>query len=93
MNQRPVLRRCVACRKLLDRKQLLKVTRDYQDGAVVLEGGMGRSAYICPNEVCLEEAWRRKRLNKALRCQVLPSVVEMLQKRLNHCSNSDTEAR
>ncbi len=79
MNERPILRRCVSCRKLLDRKQLLKVTRDYQDG-VVLEGGMGRSAYLCPNEECLEEARRRKRLQKALRCQVPTSVVEMLQK-------------
>ncbi len=82
MSQRPILRRCVACRKLLNRKQLLKVTRDFQDG-VVLDGGMGRSAYLCPNEVCLEEACQRKRLQKALRCQVPQTIVEMLQKRLN----------
>ena len=92
MNQRPILRRCVACRKLLDRQQLWKVTRDHQDG-VVLEGGMGRSAYLCPNEACLNEAWRRKRLQKALRCQVPQGVVEMLQKRLNHCINAAAEAR
>ena len=92
MSQRPILRRCVACRKLLDRKQLLKVTKDYQDG-VVLEGGMGRSAYLCPNERCLEDACRRKRLQKALRCQIPASVVEMLQKRLNHCTDAAVEAR
>ena len=92
MSQRPVLRRCVSCRKLLDRKQLLKVTRDHQDG-LVLEGGMGRSAYLCPKDACLQEAWRRKRLQKALRCQVPFSVMEVLQKRLNHCNDSDAEAR
>ncbi len=92
MSQRPILRRCVACRKLLNRDQLLKVTRDYQDG-VVLDGGMGRSAYLCPNEECLEESCRRKRLQKALRCQVPKSVVEMLQKRLNHCIEAPAEAR
>ncbi len=92
MNSRPVLRRCVSCRKLLDRQQLIKVTRNHQ-GGVVLEGGMGRSAYLCPNEACLEEAWRRKRLQKALRCQVPNSVIEVLQKRLNHCINSAAEAR
>ena len=92
MNQRPILRRCVSCRKLLDRQQLWKVTRDHQDG-VVLEGGMGRSAYLCPTEVCLEESCRRKRLQKALRCQVPASVVEMLQKRLNHCIDAAAEAR
>ncbi len=92
MSKSPVLRRCVSCRKLLNRKQLLKVTRDYQDG-VVLEQGMGRSAYICPNEACLEESWRRKRLQKALRCQVPTSVWEMLQNRLNHCNDAAAEAR
>ncbi len=92
MNQKPILRRCVACRKLLDRRLLLKVTRDYQDG-VVLSGGMGRSAYLCPNEACLEESWRRKRLQKALRCQVPNWVVEMLQEQVKDCNNSSTEAR
>ena len=92
MNQKPVLRRCVACRKVFDRKQLFKVTRDYQDG-VVLTGGTGRSAYLCPNETCLEEAWRRKRLQKALRCQVNLNVLEVLQKRLNQSNDSVLEAR
>ena len=81
MNQRTVLRQCVACKKLLDRRQLWKVTRDKKDG-IVLDNGMGRSAYLCPNENCIEESLRRKRLQKALRCQVPSSVIEVLQKRL-----------
>ena len=92
MTQRSVLRRCVSCRKVLDRKHLLKVTRDHQDG-VVLADGMGRSAYICLNETCLEEALRRKRLQKALRCNVPMNVIEHLQDQLNHCNDSVTEAR
>ena len=81
MNHRTVLRQCVACKKLLDRRQLWKVTRDKKDG-IVLDNGMGRSAYLCPNENCIEESLRRKRLQKALRCQVPSSVIEVLQKRL-----------
>ena len=78
----PVLRRCVACRQLLDRSLLWRVIRDHKDG-VLLDRGMGRSAYLCPTEACLDEARRRKRLNKALRCQVPDSVVEVLQERLS----------
>ena len=92
MSLKTVLRRCVACRKVLDRQHLLKVTRDHQDG-LILGKGMGRSAYICPNETCLEEAWKRKRLQKALRCQVPNSIIEMLQKQLNHCNDFDVEAK
>ena len=91
MKQNPVLRRCVACRKLIDRKQLWRVVRDYQDG-VVLDQGMGRSAYLCPQENCLKEAIQRKRLQKALRCQVNASVVEVLQNRLNQSNDSITKA-
>ena len=83
MTDRPVLRRCVACRQLLDRRQLWRVIRDHQDG-VLLDQGMGRSAYLCPNEDCLEEARRRKRLQKALRCQVQDAVLEALDQRLSH---------
>ncbi len=92
MNDRPILRRCVSCRKLLDRQQLLKVTRDHKDG-VVIQGGMGRSAYLCPNEDCFEDARRHKRLQKALRCQIPSRVIEVLQKHLNHCIDSSSEAR
>ena len=83
MTDRPVLRRCVACRQLLDRRQLWRVIRDHQDG-VLLDEGMGRSAYLCPNQDCLEEARRRKRLQKALRCQVQDAVLEALDQRLSH---------
>ena len=92
MNSKPILRRCVACRKLLDRSQLWRVIRDHQDG-VVLDKGMGRSAYLCPNENCLEEACRRKRLQRALRCQVPTKVISMLKERLNQHIDSIAEAR
>ena len=92
MTQRAILRRCVACRQLLDRRLLWRVVRDHKDG-VLLDQGMGRSAYLCTKEACMEEALRRKRLQKALRCQVPNSVVEVLQKRLNHSFDSAAEAK
>lgn len=83
MSERPILRRCVACRELLDRSQLWRVIRDHKDG-LVLDDGMGRSAYLCQTESCLDEARRRKRLQKALRCKVPERVMEVLQERLIH---------
>ncbi|RPF82291.1 MAG: YlxR family protein [Synechococcus sp. TMED20] len=91
MNDRPILRRCVACRQLLDRRLLWRVVRDYRDG-VLLEEGMGRSAYLCPKEACLEDARRRKRLQKALRCQVPDAVLSTMQKRLSSTTGESAEA-
>ena len=85
MKQQPVLGRCVTCRALLDRQQLLRVIR-LAEGGMALDEGMGRSAYLCPTESCFEEAKRRKRLQKALRCQVSDSIYAALEQRLNATS-------
>ena len=92
MSERPVLRRCVSCRQLLDRRQLWRVIRLAERG-VALDQGMGRSAYLCPNRDCLEEAKRRRKLQKALRCQVAESIVAALEQRLLTTRAADAEAR
>lgn len=92
MSERPVLRRCVSCRQLLDRRQLWRVIR-LAEGGMVLDQGMGRSAYLCPNRDCLEEAKRRRKLQKALRCQVAESIVAALEQRLLTTRAADAEAR
>ena len=91
MSAKPILRRCVACRQLLDRRHLWRVIRDHKDG-VLLDLGMGRSAYLCPKEKCLEEARRRKRLQKALRCQVPDAVLTTLNERLSASTGESAEA-
>jgi predicted RNA-binding protein YlxR (DUF448 family) len=88
----PTLRRCVACRELLDRQQLWRVIR-LAAGGLALDTGMGRSAYLCPNAACLEEARRRKRLQRALRCQVADSIYASLGQRLDTNPVAVSEAR
>ena len=92
MSSRPILRRCVACRQLLDRRQLWRVIRDYKDG-VLLDKGMGRSAYLCPSKACLDEATRRKKLQKALRCQVPEAILAALKQRLSPTTGECAEAK
>ena len=92
MSEKPVLRRCVSCRQLLDRRQLWRVIR-LAEGGMALDQGMGRSAYLCPNRDCLEEAKRRRKLQKALRCQVAESIVAALEQRLLTTRAADAEAR
>ena len=81
MAGRPVMRRCVACRQLRERSELWRVIR-LAGGGVALDRGMGRSAYLCPDPACLEEARRRRRLPRALRCPVEASLLDQLEQRL-----------
>ena len=91
MKGKPVLRRCVTCRELLDRQQLLRVIR-LQGGSLALDAGMERSAYLCPRQDCLSEAKRRRKLQRALRCQVADAIYAALEGRLPLASPSGSEA-
>jgi predicted RNA-binding protein YlxR (DUF448 family) len=87
-----VLRRCAACRRLEERSLLWRVIRR-AEGGVVLDRGMGRSAYLCRSPDCLEEARKRRRLQRALRCPVPDSVLDTLQERLGNAEIAGSEAR
>ncbi|MFN6133196.1 MAG: YlxR family protein [Synechococcaceae cyanobacterium] len=82
LSPRVVLRRCAACRRLEDRRLLWRIIRPAGGGSLLLDAGMGRSAYLCPNEACLEEARRRRRLQRSLRCPVEEAVYRRLEQRL-----------
>jgi len=77
---------------LVDRLQLWRVIR-LADGGLGLDGGMGRSAYLCPSPTCLDEARRRKRLQRALRCPVSDSIFATLAARLPTAGIASPEAR
>ncbi len=90
--QRPVLRRCVACRRLEDRRSFWRVIR-LAAGGLALDQGMGRSAYLCPTSACLEETRRRRRLQRALRCPVPDALLATLARRLETDKPAGSEAR
>ena len=63
-------RKCVGCGKIKPREEMIKVTKDYKTGKIVIEPDsktFGRSAYFCYNENCKALALKKNRLNKALK--------------------------
>ena len=62
----PVMRRCISCRTTFDRNNLLKITNDHKLG-IMLNQGMGRSAYICKSKKCYRDSKLKKKLQKALK--------------------------
>lgn len=65
--RRVPLRRCVACRQVAPRNTLLRLIRQHDTGEIRLGQGMGRSAYLCPTDRCVEAMSKKKRLQHALR--------------------------
>jgi len=81
IQQSPVLRVCISCRKTYDRKDLLKITKDYKKG-IMLQKGMGRSAYICKSKKCYSDSKIKKKLQKALKTSLEPDFIHIFEKEI-----------
>ncbi|HXZ43511.1 MAG TPA: YlxR family protein [archaeon] len=67
-DERPVLRTCVGCRKVRDRRELVRLAFDPAKGLILgPQRPRGRGAYLCRSAACLEKAWHRKALPRAFR--------------------------
>ena len=81
IQQAPVMRLCISCRKTYDRKDLLKITKDHKQG-IIFERGMGRSAYICNSKNCYSDSKIKKKLQKALKTSLEPEFIDIFEKEI-----------
>ena len=77
----PVMRLCISCKKIENRKNLLKITKDHKQG-IMLQNGMGRSAYICKSKKCFSDSKIKKKLQKALKTFLEPEFIEIFEKEI-----------
>ena len=81
-------RRCVSCWQVKDRTDLIKITADNSSGNVVINPNsltFGRSAYLCYNNICVENAFKKDRLKRVLKA---PVPQELKGKLLNELRDS-----
>ena len=81
IQQTPIMRLCISCRKTYDRKDLLKITKDHNQG-IMLQNGMGRSAYICKSKNCYSDSKIKKKLQKALKTSLEPKFIDTFEKEI-----------
>ena len=81
IQENPVMRLCISCKKIYDRTNLLKITKDHKQG-IILQKGMGRSAYICKTKKCYLDSKLKKKLQKALKTYLEPEFVDIFEKEI-----------
>ena len=81
IQQVPVMRLCISCKKTYDRKNLLKITKDHKHG-IIFQKGMGRSAYICKSKKCYMDSKIKKKLQKALKMSFEPEFFDNFEKEI-----------
>ena len=84
-NTRSVLRRCISCRAILNRNKLLRLTNDHNKG-LMINSGMGRSAYICMTKSCTKDSKIKKKLQKALKRSIDPAFYKIFELEIENYS-------
>lgn len=63
-------RKCIGCGEIKNSEELIKITKEYQSGNVIIEPDsktFGRSAYLCYNQNCINNAFKKAKINKVLK--------------------------
>jgi predicted RNA-binding protein YlxR (DUF448 family) len=63
-------RTCVGCRRKRAQAELVRFTREAGRVVPAVPGSHGRSAYLCPQETCLEAADKKRAFARAFRAPV-----------------------
>ena len=64
------LRKCVGCGTFKPREDMIKITKEHSTEQVVVNPNsktFGRSAYLCYNQNCIEQALKKRKINRALK--------------------------
>ena len=78
---RPSLRRCVACRQMMEKAHLMRVSKS-PDGGFALDAtgkSPGRGAYVCKDEVCLAKVAKMRGFDRSLKKKVPEEVYAQLE--------------
>jgi predicted RNA-binding protein YlxR (DUF448 family) len=75
---------CVGCQQTKDKKELVRIVRTPDQQVLIDPTGKksGRGAYLCRDTACLQAALSGKRLQRALRVDLPPQVIEDLKQSL-----------
>ena len=79
------IRQCVGCGARRDKVELLRVVNNKNEILVDPRGNLpGRGAYLCPNQECLNKAWKNGKLNKALKTELSEELYQKLVEEINN---------
>ena len=90
IQQIPVMRVCISCRKTYERIDLLKITKDHKQG-LMFQKGTGRSAYICNSKKCYSDSKIKKKLQKALKIFLDPEFIDIYEKEITSYNDYPTK--
>ncbi|MBR3604879.1 MAG: YlxR family protein [Candidatus Gastranaerophilales bacterium] len=77
--QKEIIRKCQGCQKLIDRNELIKITK-LQNGTLKInptKKELGRSVYVCKNIECIKTFIKKKKLKTALKVSNIEEIARI----------------
>lgn len=80
------LRKCVGCGEIKPREDMIKITREHSSEEVVFNPDsktFGRSVYLCYNQDCIENAFKKGKINRVLKSKTQiekEAIIKLLEK-------------
>ncbi len=74
------MRKCAGCDEMKEKKQLIRVVHTPENELCIDFSGKksGRGVYVCRSRQCLEQAQKRKGLERSLKCAVPDEIYRQL---------------
>ncbi len=87
--RRPPMRMCTGCGEMKPKQELVRVVRSPEgEISIDLTGKKpGRGAYVCHSLVCLQQARKKRRFEKAFSCKIDDAVYDSMEKELSDVEN------
>ena len=78
------LRTCVGCGEQKPKRELVRIVRTPEGHVEIDPTGKksGRGTYLCPKRSCLEKARKGKKIERSLKHEILPDVLDKLAEQL-----------
>lgn len=79
MKQRKVpQRKCIVCGENKDKNDLIRIVKNKEEGIILDHTGKknGRGAYICKDEKCINEAKKKRKLEKVFKTEISDDLYE-----------------
>lgn len=79
---REIKRKCIGCFELKNREEMIKITRDHKTGEIFINPNskiFGRSVYLCYNNSCIENSFRKNKLAKFLKASLTQDLKDKVK--------------
>lgn len=91
MNDKEIKRRCIGCYQLKNRDEMFRLLVEYSSKVIINEpkaDDFGRSIYICKNLHCINNAFKKNKINKFAKINISKEQQLQLINRLkkNNCT-------